>query len=168
MLLAFVSTVGIAANSKSSTGGKDKTYYLLNETKLCIILDFKNARINKLPYEAWNDVDGDKIIQRWTRSVISFFNQKQDLIAPIDCVNTGEKYDLLIKITKVDPDGETYGKIFLKNHISGDVMVSDDINANGEDEDDGFEQAWNETSEKFAKKIVKFISKYTGTDKKKK
>ncbi len=168
MMLALSSIFGIAANPKDATRGKERIYYLQNESKLCIVLDFKNAILNKMPYEAWNDVDGDKIIKRWTRSAISFFNQKQNLSAPIDGINTGEKYDLLIKITKVDPDGETDGKIFLKDHASGDVLVSADISANGEDEDDGFEQAWNETSGKFAKKVVKFVSKYTGIDKKKK
>lgn len=163
-----MSSVGMATNLKKGVKSKEKVFYLQNETKLCVVLDFKNAKINKLPYEAWCDVDGAKVITRWSKAVISFFNQKQELESPLDGVNSGEKYDLLIKITKVDPDGETDAKIFLKDHISGEVLVNDDISANGEDEDDGFERAWNDTSEKFAKKIVKFVSKYTGLDKKKK
>lgn len=150
--LACISIMSMAASKK------EKVYYLQDETRICIVFDFKNAKINRLHYEAWNDTEGMKVINRWTKSVIAFFNQMQDLTAPIDCINTGEKYDLLIKITEVDPDGETDGTIFLKEHGTEEVLTSAEIGVG--DKDGKFEEAWYKTCENFAKKIASFTSKF--------
>ena len=42
--LAVMSSVGMATNLKKGVKSKEKVFYLQNETKLCVVLDFKNAK----------------------------------------------------------------------------------------------------------------------------
>ena len=135
---------------------------LKDESNICIIFDFSHAeKINKLPYAYYEE--DPSVLNGFAKGVIGFFNAKsKTLKSTLIQENKGEKYDLVFVVKKVDPDGETDGDLFLKEHESGHVVaVREGINVNG-GRGWGFVEQWNAACEKLAKRFVSFTKIFTG------
>lgn len=135
---------------------------VLNEGDgVCVIYDFSEATVKNVPYEAFvSNEEGSNVVKKWKIAVTGFFNRKSKVKSPLDEKNTGQKYDVIIKVRFVDDDGQTKAYATLVDHETKEEIGKKSSVSAGGSKWNTFENLWMERSKMVANSLVSYVKKF--------
>ena len=130
---------------------------LANEKTVNITIDYKDSKIDKVPFEAF--LESEEKWEEGYKEIMSKFiksvNQNSNIIYTS---KQATNYQLVFKAINVDEDGETSGNLLLLDKDGNVIAIAEKFNANG----GRFGSQTNlmgDASERLGKKVAQFIKK---------